>query len=154
MDVVETPACRTCEGVRRGSLTRRQGGSHHVACCRRDRPCRSFCICRSLYRLFSRSFSGHSVFSVTIIGWRRRGGVVLGPVKFAALAITISNLVFPMFLALGVQAGAVSPDYVAFAEWAEEQGYLEPLGFTGIGILDDVSRDLLRSHECFPLRRQ
>ena len=73
----------------------------------------------------------------------REGDPYLGPVKFAALAITISNLIFPLVLSLGVQVGAVSPDYAAFAEWAKEQGYLDPLNFTGIGIIDDFLRDLL-----------
>lgn len=73
----------------------------------------------------------------------REGDPYLGPVKFAALAITISNLIFPIFLALGVQVDAVSPDFVAFADWAKEQGYLEPLSITGIGIIDDFLRDLL-----------
>ena len=73
----------------------------------------------------------------------REGDSYLGPVKFAALAITISNLILPLFLALGVQVGAVSPDFAAFAEWAKEQGYLDPLSFTGIGIIDDFLRDIL-----------
>jgi hypothetical protein len=73
----------------------------------------------------------------------REGDPYLGPVKFSALAITLSNLIFPLVLSLGVQVGAVSPDYAAFAEWAEEQGYLDPLSFSGIGIIDDFLRDLL-----------
>lgn len=73
----------------------------------------------------------------------REGDRYLGPVKFSALAITISNLVFPLILSLGVQVGAVDPNYVAFAGWAKEQGYLDPLGFTGIDIIDDFLRDLL-----------
>ncbi len=73
----------------------------------------------------------------------RKGDPYLGPVKFAALAITISNLIFPLFLSLGVQVGAVSPDHVAFAEWAQEKGYLDPLSFTGIGIIDNFLRGLL-----------
>lgn len=73
----------------------------------------------------------------------REGDPYLGPVKFAALAITISNLIFPLVLSLGVQVGAISPNYAAFAEWAKEQGYLDPLSFTGIGIIDDFLRDLL-----------
>jgi hypothetical protein len=73
----------------------------------------------------------------------REGDPYLGPVKFAALAITISNLVFPWFLSLGVQVGAVSPDFAAFAEWAEVQGHLDPISFTGIGIVDDFLRELL-----------
>ncbi len=73
----------------------------------------------------------------------REGDHYLGPVKFAALALTISNFIFPLFLSLGVQVGAVSPDYVAFAEWAKEKGYLDPLSFTGIGIIDDFLRRLL-----------
>ena len=72
----------------------------------------------------------------------REGDRYLGPVKFSALAITISNLILPLFLTLGVQVGAVSAEYAAFAKWAEEQGYLE-LGFTGIGLIDDFLRDLL-----------
>ena len=67
----------------------------------------------------------------------------LGPVKFAALAITISNLVLPVVLSLGVQVGAVSPDFAAFGEWAKEQGYLDPLSLTGIGLVDNFLRDLL-----------
>jgi hypothetical protein len=39
--------------------------------------------------------------------------------------------------------GALSPDFVAFAEWAERKGYLNPLKFTGISIIDEFLRDLL-----------
>ena len=73
----------------------------------------------------------------------RAGDHYLGPVKFAALAMAISNLLFPLVLSRGVQVGAVSPDYAAFPEWAEAQGYLDPLSLTGIGIIDDFVRDLL-----------
>ena len=73
----------------------------------------------------------------------QEGDRYLGPVKFSALAIAISNLILPWVLSLGVQVGAVSPDYAAFAEWAEEQGYLDPLSFTGIGTIDDFLRELL-----------
>ncbi len=73
----------------------------------------------------------------------QEGDPYLGPVKFSALAITISNLVLPLFLTLGVQVGAVSAEYAAFAEWAERQGYLNPLSFTGIGLIDDFLREIL-----------
>jgi hypothetical protein len=73
----------------------------------------------------------------------REGDPYLGPVKFSALAITISNLIFPLVLSLGVQVGAVNPDYAAFAEWAKQQGYLDPLSFTEIEIIDDFLRDVL-----------
>ncbi|MFZ1105249.1 MAG: hypothetical protein WAN86_20765 [Hyphomicrobiaceae bacterium] len=48
-----------------------------------------------------------------------------------------------MTLAFGPEAGALSPDFVAFAEWAEGKGYLSPLKFTGINIIDEFLRDLL-----------
>jgi hypothetical protein len=73
----------------------------------------------------------------------RPGDPYLGPVKFAALAITISNLFFPLILALGERAGAFSPDFLAFADWAREEGHLDPLSFTGVGILDDFLRSVL-----------
>ena len=73
----------------------------------------------------------------------QEGDPYLGPVKFSALAITISNLIFPLVLLLGVQVGAISADYAAFAEWAKDQGYLNPLSFTGIGIIDDFLGDIL-----------
>jgi hypothetical protein len=67
----------------------------------------------------------------------RDGDPYMGPVKFSVLAIMINNLIFPLFMSLGAQVGAVSPYDAAFAEWAKEQGYLNPHGFTGIGIIDD-----------------
>ncbi len=67
----------------------------------------------------------------------------LSPVKFAALALALSNLIFPLILALGTQAGVFSPEYAAFADWAEEQGYLDSPQFTGIGIVDDVLREII-----------
>jgi hypothetical protein len=73
----------------------------------------------------------------------REGDPYLGPVKFAAFAIAISNLLLPLALAFGPQAGALSPDFVAFAEWAEGKGYLNPLKFTGINVIDEFLRDLL-----------
>src|SRR5512145_557038 len=55
----------------------------------------------------------------------KEGDRYLGPVKFSALAIAISNLLLPVFLSLGVEVGAVSRDFAQFAEWAEQQGYLK-----------------------------
>lgn len=73
----------------------------------------------------------------------REGDRYLGPVKFAALAIAISNLLLPVILSLGVEVGAVSRDYAQFAEWAEQQGYLDPPEFTGLGLVDDLIREVL-----------
>jgi len=73
----------------------------------------------------------------------REGDPYLGPVKFAALTIAISNLLLPLILALGPEAGAVSPDYVEFAQWAKAKGYLDPLKFTGVSFIDRSLRDLM-----------
>ena len=73
----------------------------------------------------------------------QEGDPYLGPVKFSALAITLSNLIFPLIMLLGVQVGAVHPGFVEFADWAEQQGHLDPLSLTGIGLLDDFLRQLL-----------
>jgi hypothetical protein len=73
----------------------------------------------------------------------KEGDRYLGPVKFSALAIAISNLLLPVILMLGVEVGAVSRDYAQFAEWAEQQGYLDPPEFTGVGLIDDVIREVL-----------
>jgi len=73
----------------------------------------------------------------------KEGDRYLGPVKFSALAIAISNLLLPVFLSLGVQVGAVSPEFAQFADWAEQQGYLKQPEFTGVGFIDDVVRDVL-----------
>ncbi|MCG7981936.1 MAG: hypothetical protein JAY90_04200 [Candidatus Thiodiazotropha lotti] len=67
----------------------------------------------------------------------------LSPVKFSALAILLSNLIFPLILQLGVEVGAVSPHYAAFADWAEKEGHLEPFSPTGIGIIDDLIREVI-----------
>ena len=77
------------------------------------------------------------------INVEEEGDRYLGPVKFAALAVALSNLIFPLILSLGTQAGVFSPEYAAFADWAEKQGYLEPAQFTGIGIIDDVLREVI-----------
>ncbi|MCG7899290.1 MAG: hypothetical protein JAY85_12650 [Candidatus Thiodiazotropha weberae] len=67
----------------------------------------------------------------------------LSPVKFSALAILLSNLIFPLILQLGVMVGAVTPHYAAFAEWAEKEGHLDPFSPTGIGIADDLIREVI-----------
>lgn len=67
----------------------------------------------------------------------------MNPVAFAALCVVISNLILPVVLYLGVQAGAVSPDYVAFADWAKSKGYLKPMSITGVIFLDDLLRKAL-----------
>ncbi|MCG8009806.1 MAG: hypothetical protein N0C81_19450 [Candidatus Thiodiazotropha lotti] len=67
----------------------------------------------------------------------------LSPVKFSALAILLSNLIFPLILQLGVEVGAVSPHYAAFADWAEKEGHLDPFSPTGIGIIDDLIREVI-----------
>ncbi len=77
------------------------------------------------------------------INAEKEGDPYLGPVKFAALAIVLSNLLFPFTLSLGVQVGAVSQEFVAFADWAKETGYLDPIRFTGIGFIDKFLRDIL-----------
>ncbi len=66
----------------------------------------------------------------------------MGPVKFATLAIAFSNLLLPLVLNYGVQAGAISPDFKDFADWAQAQGYLEPLSVTGIWLIDGVIREV------------
>ncbi|MCG8051953.1 MAG: hypothetical protein JAY94_00815 [Candidatus Thiodiazotropha endolucinida] len=67
----------------------------------------------------------------------------LSPVKFSALAILLGNLIFPLILQLGVEVGAVSPHYAAFADWAEKQGHLNPFSPTGFGIMDDLIREVI-----------
>ncbi len=67
----------------------------------------------------------------------------LGPVKFSALAIGINNLLLPIFLQLGLLAGAVSPDFYRFSQWAKKEGYLDPTAFTGISFVDSTIMDLL-----------
>ncbi len=73
----------------------------------------------------------------------KAGDPYLGPVKFAAFTIAITNVIAPLVLALGPHVGAVSPDYVDFARWAEGKGYLDPPKFTGVGFVDKFLRDLL-----------
>jgi hypothetical protein len=73
----------------------------------------------------------------------QEGDPYLSPVKFSALAIFLSNLIFPMILTLGVQVGAVDPGFAEFADWAKQQGHLDPLAITGIGFIDDFLRELL-----------
>ncbi|MBW9257031.1 MAG: hypothetical protein K1562_05340 [Candidatus Thiodiazotropha sp. (ex. Lucinisca nassula)] len=67
----------------------------------------------------------------------------LSPVKFSALAILLSNLIFPLILQLGVEVGAISPHYAAFADWAEKEGHLDPFSPSGIGIIDDLIREVI-----------
>ena len=67
----------------------------------------------------------------------------LSPVKFSALAMTLSNLVFPMILYLGVKVDAVDPNFVEFAHWAKQQGYLNPVTLTGVGFVDDFLFEIL-----------
>ncbi|TNE44349.1 MAG: hypothetical protein EP343_31875 [Deltaproteobacteria bacterium] len=64
----------------------------------------------------------------------------MNPVAFAALSVVISNLLYPVILYLGVQVGAVSPETLAFSNWAESKGYLKPPSFTGVLFLDDLVR--------------
>ncbi len=73
----------------------------------------------------------------------REGDPYLSPVKFSALAITLSNLVFTPIMILGVKVGAVDPGFVEFADQARELGYLDPLAFSGIGFVDEFLRELL-----------
>jgi hypothetical protein len=73
----------------------------------------------------------------------RDGDPYLSPVKFSALAITLTNLIFPAVLYLGVQVGAVDAGFVEFAHWAKQQGQLDPLALTGVGFIDDFLRELL-----------
>ncbi len=73
----------------------------------------------------------------------RPGDRYLDPAKFAAVSITLGNLLLPLMTWYGVQTGAISQDFVRFAEWAEAQGYLEPLSFTGIWFVDDAIRDAI-----------
>ncbi|MBV2090722.1 MAG: hypothetical protein KUF72_07515 [Candidatus Thiodiazotropha sp. (ex Ctena orbiculata)] len=67
----------------------------------------------------------------------------LSPVKFSALAILLSNLIFPLIVQLGVEVGAISPHYAAFADWAEKEGHLDPFSPSGIGIIDDLIREVI-----------
>lgn len=67
----------------------------------------------------------------------------LGPVKFSALAIGINNLIYPVVLYLGVQAGAVSREFYRFAQWAENEGLLKQPTFTGISFVDSTIMDVL-----------
>ncbi|MCG8489463.1 MAG: hypothetical protein MI756_18490 [Chromatiales bacterium] len=77
------------------------------------------------------------------INAEREDDPYLSPVKFSALAILLSNLIFPLILQLGVEVGAISPHYAAFADWAEKEGHLDPFSPTGIGIVDDLIREVL-----------
>ncbi|MGF1455334.1 MAG: hypothetical protein ACFB6R_08150 [Alphaproteobacteria bacterium] len=71
----------------------------------------------------------------------RAGDRYMGPVKFATLAIAFSNLLLPVILTFGVEAGAVSPDFKQFADWAAAEGYLEPWSVTGVWLIDDLIRE-------------
>jgi hypothetical protein len=77
------------------------------------------------------------------INAERDGDPYLSPVKFSALAILLGNLLFPLILLLGVEVGAVSPDYAAFADWAEKEGHLDPFSPTGIGVIDDLIGEII-----------
>ncbi|MGH1350564.1 MAG: hypothetical protein ACRBBN_07130 [Methyloligellaceae bacterium] len=77
------------------------------------------------------------------INYEKDGDKYLGPVKFSALAIGINNFLFPIFLYLGVQAGAISSDFYRFSQWAKKEGYLDATAFTGISFVDSTIMDLL-----------
>ena len=76
------------------------------------------------------------------INYEKDGDKYLGPVKFSALVIGINNLLLPLFLQLGVLAGAVSPDFYRFAQWAKKEGYLDTT-ITGIYLIDSTLLDIL-----------
>jgi hypothetical protein len=68
----------------------------------------------------------------------------LGPVKFAAIAIAIDNLLLPLLMSLGAAVGAVSQDYAAFYEMAREQGVLGPPEWTGVELIDRLFLEVLK----------
>lgn len=68
----------------------------------------------------------------------------MGPAKFAGLALLIENTLFPLVLSLGLAAGVVSRQFVEFADWAEQAGYLDPFAWTGVWFIDDAIQDFFR----------
>ncbi len=75
--------------------------------------------------------------------FERHDDTYLGPVKFSAIVVCISNILFPLILQLGVVVGAFSRDFFEFAQWAKEAGYLDPLSITGLSFIDEPIRKIL-----------
>lgn len=73
----------------------------------------------------------------------RKGDRYLDPAKFAAVSITISNLLIPVISWHGVEVPPDAQNYGRFAEWPEAKQILDQISFTGIWFIDGPIRDTM-----------